>query len=251
MKRAVVFPDQHYPIHDVKAMNVAHQVLEKVKPDIFINLGDVGEWESVSSHKYKKKKRPPLEFILPNVEQEVEYVNKELDKVDAILDKVGCKERHICQGNHDEWLDKFVEENPYLDHLTFRKACYWDKRGFKFKKYNEVLTIGKLSFIHGAYTGPTHAKKHLESYGTNLLYGHVHDLQRYSMTRLKDGTISAWSLGCLKDMRAEKNTWLRGRLNNWNHAVAIIDFWKNGNFAVQIVEIVKGKAVLNGKEIIG
>jgi|TARA_R110002051_G_scaffold190925_3_gene259777 predicted phosphodiesterase len=251
MKRAVVFPDQHYPIHDVKAMNVAHQVLEKVKPDIFINLGDVGEWESVSSHKYKKKKRPPLEFILPNVEQEVEYVNKELDKVDAILDKVGCKERHICQGNHDEWLDKFVEENPYLDHLTFRKACYWDKRGFKFKKYNEVLTIGKLSFIHGAYTGPTHAKKHLESYGTNLLYGHVHDLQRHSMTRLKDGAISAWSLGCLKDMRAEKNTWLRGRLHNWNHAVAIIDFWKNGNFAVQIVEIVKGKTVLNGEEIVG
>ena len=243
MKRAVVFPDQHYPIHDVKAMNVAHQVLEKVKPDIFINLGDVGEWESVSSHKYKKKKRPPLEFILPNVEQ--------LDKVDAILDKVGCKERHICQGNHDEWLDKFVEENPYLDHLTFRKACYWDKRGFKFKKYNEVLTIGKLSFIHGAYTGPTHAKKHLESYGTNLLYGHVHDLQRHSMTRLKDGAISAWSLGCLKDMRAEKNTWLRGRLHNWNHAVAIIDFWKNGNFAVQIVEIVKGKTVLNGEEIVG
>jgi predicted phosphodiesterase len=251
MKRAVVFPDQHYPIHDVKAMNVAHQVLEKVKPDIFINLGDVGEWESVSSHKYKKKKRPPLEFILPNVEQEVEYVNKELDKVDAILDKVGCKERHICQGNHDEWLDKFVEENPYLDHLTFRKACYWDKRGFKFKKYNEVLTIGKLSFIHGAYTGPTHAKKHLESYGTNLLYGHVHDLQRHSMTRLKDGAISAWSLGCLKDMRAEKNTWLRGRLHNWNHAVAIIDFWKNGNFAIQIVEIVKGKTVLNGEEIVG
>ena len=198
MKRAVVFPDQHYPIHDVKAMNVAHQVLEKVKPDIFINLGDVGEWESVSSHKYKKKKRPPLEFILPNVEQEVEYVNKELDKVDAILDKVGCKERHICQGNHDEWLDKFVEENPYLDHLTFRKAYKWDERGFKFKKYNEVLTIGKLSFIHGAYVTPTHAKKHLESYGCNLMYGHTHDLQRYSMTRLQDGAISSYTKGSAK-----------------------------------------------------
>jgi predicted phosphodiesterase len=251
MKRAVVFPDQHYPIHDVKAMNVAHQVLEEVKPDIFINLGDVVEGDSVSSHRWKKKKRPPLEYQLPLIEQEVEDVNKELDKVDAILDKVGCKERYICQGNHDQWYDFFVEENPYLDHLTFRKAYKWDERGFKFYEYNKVLTIGKLSFIHGAYTGPTHAKKHLESYGTNLLYGHVHDLQRYSMTRLKDGTISAWSLGCLKDMRAEKNTWLRGRLNNWNHAVAIIDFWKNGNFAVQIVEIVKGKAVLNGKEIVG
>jgi len=251
MKRAVVFPDQHYPIHDVKAMNVAHQVLEKVKPDIFINLGDVGEWESVSSHKYKRRKQPPLEFILPHVEQEVVEVNKELDKVDAILDRVGCKERFILAGNHDLWLDSFVESHPYLEEYIFRNACRWDQRGYEYRTFNEVLTIGKLSFIHGAYTGPTHAKKHLESYGTNILYGHVHDLQRYSMTRMKDGAISAWSLGCLKDMRAEKNTWLRGRLHNWNHAVAIVDFFDNGNFAVQIVEIIKGRTVLNGKEIVG
>ena len=40
MKRAVVFPDQHYNIHDVKAMNVAHQVLKKIKPDIVLVHGD-------------------------------------------------------------------------------------------------------------------------------------------------------------------------------------------------------------------
>ena len=251
MKRAVVFPDQHYCVHDVKAVNVALQVLEKANPDIFVNLGDVGEWESVSAHRYKRRKRPPLEYILPLVDKEISQVNKELDRVDAILDKVGCKERYICQGNHDEWLDKFVEENPYLEEYMFRQACHWDERGFKFYPYNKVLSIGKLSFIHGAYTGPTHAKKHLESYGTNLIYGHTHDLSRFSMTRMRDGAISSWSLGCLKDMRPEKNTWLRGRLTNWNHAVAVVDFWKNGNFAVQIVEIVKGKAVYNGEELIG
>ena len=38
MKRAVVFPDQHYPLHDVKAVNVALQVLEIARPDIFVNL---------------------------------------------------------------------------------------------------------------------------------------------------------------------------------------------------------------------
>ena len=252
MKRAVVFPDQHYPIHAVKAMNVALQVLEKAKPDIHINLGDVGEFESVSSHKYKTRKRPPLELQLPLIDQDIADVNKELDKVDAILDKVGCKERYICQGNHDQWLDRFcLEEAPYLEEYMFREACRWDDRGYKYYPHNKPLTIGKLSFIHGAYTGPTHAKMHLEKYGCNLMYGHVHDLQRHSMTRMRDGAISSWSLGCLKDMRPEKNTWLRGRLHNWNHAVAIIDFWKNGNFAVQIVEIVKGKAVLNGEELIG
>ena len=71
MKRAVVFPDQHYPIHDVKAVNVALQVIEQAKPDMFINLGDVGEWESVSGHRWKRRKRPPLEYILPLVDKEI------------------------------------------------------------------------------------------------------------------------------------------------------------------------------------
>ena len=65
------------------------------------------------------------------------------------------------------------------------------------------------------------------------------------------GWVDGWSLGCLKDCSPEKNTWLRGRLNNWNHAIAIVDFWKNGNFTVKVIEIVNGRAVINGEEIVG
>ena len=43
MKRAIVIPDQHFPIHDEEAVNVTLQAIEYVKPEIFINLGDVGE----------------------------------------------------------------------------------------------------------------------------------------------------------------------------------------------------------------
>ena len=48
-KRAIVIPDQHFPIHDPKAVNVTLKAIEIVKPDIFINLGDVGEWGTVSA----------------------------------------------------------------------------------------------------------------------------------------------------------------------------------------------------------
>ena len=65
------------------------------------------------------------------------------------------------------------------------------------------------------------------------------------------GWVDGWSLGCLKDCSPEKNTWLRWRLNNWNHAIAIVDFWKNGNFTVKVIEIVNGRAVINGEEIVG
>ena len=59
-KRALVIPDQHYPIHDDAAVNVVLKAIEIIQPNLFINLGDVGEWESVSMWQWKRKKKPPL-----------------------------------------------------------------------------------------------------------------------------------------------------------------------------------------------
>jgi predicted phosphodiesterase len=224
--------------------------IKRIKPDIFINLGDVGEWETVSAWRYKGKKLPPLEYQIPLIDSEIEKVNEGIDQIDTVLDEVKCKKRYICAGNHDEWLDAFVERYPYMDEYTFKKACKWKERGYKYLSYNEPLKIGKLTFIHGAYATTYHAKKHLECYGENIIYGHVHDFQRHTLTKL-GGTIGAWSLGCLKDMSREKNKWLRGRLHNWNHGFAIIDWFKNGTFKVEVVEIIKGRTTLWGDVIEG
>jgi predicted phosphodiesterase len=251
MKRAIVIPDQHFPIHDENALKVVLKAIEFVKPDIFINLGDVGEWESVSAWAYKRRKRPPIEYQLVEMKQEIKAVNKCLDRIDRVLDKIKCKSRFILAGNHDEWLDAWVEENPFLDQYTFRNACKWDERGYDYRRYNEVLSIGKLNFIHGAYTTATHAKKHLDAYGANIVYGHTHDIQRYSHTKLDDDGIAAWSMGCLKDMSAENNTWLKGRLHNWNHAFGVITWFDDGLFQLETIEIVKGKCSVWGKIIKG
>ena len=249
-KRAFVIPDQHFPIHDEKAVKVTLKAIKIVKPDIFINLGDVGEWSSVSQWQWKRKRKPPLEHQLPIIDKEIEEVNYQIDRFDRALDKVKCKKRYICAGNHDEWLDGFVNEYPYMKDYTFKKACKWKERGYKYYSWNEPLKIGKVTFIHGAYITVHHAKKHLQAYGENIIYGHVHDIQRFTHTRL-GGTIAAWSLGCLKDMSPEKNTWLHNRLHNWNHAFGIVDWFKNGDFKVEIIEIINGRTTLWGDVIKG
>tara|TARA_R100000789_G_scaffold13284_1_gene17065 strand:- start:45 stop:521 length:477 start_codon:yes stop_codon:yes gene_type:complete len=157
----------------------------------------------------------------------------------------------MLQGNHDEWLDRFVEKFPYLKEYTFRKACKIDERGYKYYPHNKPLKIGKINFIHGVYATVYHAKKHLEAYGSNICYGHTHDVQRHTLTKLDSGTIAAWAMGCLKDMSSEKNKWLRGRLHNWCHAFGIITWHNNGDFQVETIDIQKGKAFVWGKEIIG
>ncbi len=107
MRRAIVIPDTHFPIHDESAVKVVLKAIEFVKPNIFINLGDVGEWESVSAWQYKRRKRPPIEYQLREMVTEIKEVNKCIDRFDKVLDKIKCKERYILAGNHDEWLDSW------------------------------------------------------------------------------------------------------------------------------------------------
>ena len=70
-KRYIVTPDKHFPLHDPKAISIVKQAIEIIKPDGYIDLGDAGEFSSVSHWQWKKKKRPPLEYQLP-------YIYKEL-----------------------------------------------------------------------------------------------------------------------------------------------------------------------------
>jgi len=249
-RRAVVIPDQHYPLHDKKAVSCVHKALRIIKPDIFINLGDVGEWSSVSHWSWKKKKKPPLEYLLPHIKKEIKQVNDGINKMTMVLDHVGCDERYVLTGNHDMWLNQFVEAHPYLDGYTFEKACKWEERGYTVLPHNQPLVIGKLALIHGAYVCVHHAKKHLQQYGMSIMYGHTHDIQRFTHTR-HDNSIGAWSMGCLKSMTPENNEWLQGRLHNWGHCFGIVDFFPDGNFKVEVVEIVNGRTTVWGEVING
>ena len=254
VKRAFVTPDKHAPLHDKAAISVVTQAIELVKPDIYIDLGDLGEWGSVSHWQWKRKKKPPLEYIIPEIDKDVKAVNELLDDIDESLDKVGCEEKYMIAGNHDEWLDMFVAEHPYLPQYMFPKAVKLDDRGYKYYPAGlppeEWLKVGKLHFYHGHHkSGLHHAKAHLQL-GGNVMYGHHHSLQQASVTHI-DGPKSAWSLGCLKDMSHEKNKWLKGRAISWAHAFAVIDFFKGGLFTVHIVQIINGKTSLWGELIDG
>jgi hypothetical protein len=217
-KRGIITPDKHFPLHDQKAINCVIKAIKIIKPDFYVDLGDVGEFSSVSSWQWKKKKRPPLEYQIPFVEEEIIKVNAGLDTIDEALDKVNCKEKYFTQGNHDEWLDRFVTENPYLTQFKCKTALKMDERGYKFYPAGKYLKIGRMNYYHGHhFSGMSHTRNHLLRLGANVMYGHHHDLQQSSVTHL-DGVKSAWSLGCLKDMAADKNSWLGNRQHNWAHA---------------------------------
>ena len=251
VKRAVITPDKHAPLHDVKAINVVKKAIEIVKPDVYVDLGDLGEWGSVSHWQWKRKKKPPVEYIIPRIDKDVEAVNGLLDDIDESLDKAGCKVKHVCAGNHDEWVDHFVQEYPYLDKYLFKDSCKFKERGYSFHEAGKYLKIGKLYYYHGHhFGGQYHASNHLRKLGCNIMYGHHHSMQQDSVTHM-DGAKSAWSIGCLKDMDSDKNKWLGGRQHKWAHAFAIVDYYSGGHFTVHPIQIIKGSASLWGELIKG
>ena len=251
VKRAIVTPDKHFPTADDAAIKCVTQAIEIIKPDMYIDLGDVGEWHGASHWQWRKKKRPPLEYQLPFINQDITDVNERMDRIDEALDKAGCKKKHMLEGNHDDWMNRFVEEHPYLPGLKFKDAVKLKERGYKYHKCGDYLKIGKLAFYHGHhFAGVHHTRNHLLRLGANVMYGHHHDIQQTSVTHL-DGQKSAWSIGCLKDMSKDENAWLGGRKHNWSHAFAVVDFYNKGLFTVHVVQIINGKTALWGELIDG
>ena len=229
VKRAVVTPDKHFPLADMSAISCLKQTIEIVKPDIYIDLGDVGEWHGASHWQWKRKKKPPLEHQLPFIDQDVKEVNAGMDWIDESLDKVNCKEKYMIEGNHDDWMNSFVSEHPFMKGYRFNECVRLKQRGYKYYPAGKFLKIGKLHFYHGHhFSGVQHTRNHLIRLGANVMYGHHHDLQQSSVTHM-DGVKSAWSI----------------------HAFAIVDFFAKGHFTVHVIQIIDGETSLWGELIKG
>ena len=97
VKRVIVTPDNHFPLHDQPAINCLKKTIEIVKPDAYVDLGDVGEWEAFSHWKFKRRKAPPLEYLIKEFDKDVKDVNDGMDQIDESLDKANCKEKHITE----------------------------------------------------------------------------------------------------------------------------------------------------------
>ncbi len=250
-KRGIIIPDSHVPLHDEAATNCVLKAIEITKPNVAIFLGDIGEWDSVSSWKYKRRKRPPVEYIIKDIEKDAEVVNNFLDKFDESFNKINLTNKHVLMGNHEIWLNNFVEEHPYLTKYLPENVMRLKERKYKWLPYGKFMSIGKLHFYHGGHhAGVYHARQHVVHLGVNVMYGHNHDVSRESLARL-DGVHAGFCIGCIKECCSDSNKWLRGKSMNWGHSFAIIDWNTDGTFRADIVDITNGQTNLWGVSING
>lgn len=238
--RIVVQPDTHVPTFDTYAMSVFCSFLKSYKPHGLINLGDFMEMGSVSHWGTNGDK-----------------FSNELTVGKKLLKEIGeaagnqCIFKRFIIGNHEDWLNQYLKERaPELGNLEEHGANLSIEGllglkdfGYRVIPLNEILRVGDAHFIHGYYTGVSHAKKHLDVFGVNTYYGHLHDVQSYSGVSVK-GVHEAMSLGCLRTLQAE---FLKGKPSNWSHSFGIFEFRYDGSYTRYVPIIVNGQFSFNGK----
>jgi hypothetical protein len=220
--------------------------LEIIKPDTFVNLGDCGEFNSLSSFKGVKSTLPDM---LDHLHEDVLAANEGLDKWDSVLDKIGCKERHFIQGNHEERLDRLTDEIPHLVKAgyTTKGLLRLGERGYKYHPYGTYVKFGRLNIVHGGhFATKNHAAQTLVNCGKSVLYGHFHSMAVARMSSL-DGDIGAWCVGCVAKLSARFN---KGRPVGWAHGFATVHVRANGDFQVTVHDIIKGRVNVWGREVV-
>jgi hypothetical protein len=243
--RVLVQPDTHVPEHDEIAVQAFLNFAEWYKPHGYINLGDFMEMGSVSHWDAKDSK--PRRFA-----PELKAAKDMLKKIDTAMGPQ-CVYKRFLIGNHEDWLDQYLVNRAVELYDGLEDAAGVSLRiqdllglrdlGYRTVPLNEVLRLGDLHFIHGYYTNKYHAFKHLEVFGCNLMYGHLHDVQTYTGVSVK-GVHESMSIGCLRLLNAP---FMKGRPNNWSHAFGIVEYRIDGTYTRYVPIIVDGKFSYNGK----
>lgn len=242
-KAYLAVADVHIPNQNDPAINAVLQLMDDVPFDGFLNVGDFMDMAPVSHWLHDKKNRRALEK--KRLKEDYIIGNTLLDEFDKRLPQ-GCDKRY-WYGNHERFYYDFIEQYPQLEGLFDPSSMLHLKdRGYKvYEDIGHIERMGRLSICHGAYHGVNYVKKHIDEFKTNVLFADIHSPRfRLEPSAAKEIAIAGYCIGCLCDMNP---SYMQGRPHKWSHGFAIIYFYDNGFFDIDLKRIVKGTFVYNGK----
>lgn len=207
-------PDMHLPWVDAGALSSVYLAIEREKPDVVCQLGDLYDMHSQS--------RFPRSHDICTPKEELAEARQGAESFWVNCRKLASKKARFIQilGNHDDRPSKRVAEKyPEIasllgiDHL------------FKFPGVESVLdsrselTIDGVVFTHGHFT--RHGQ-HAAYYCRSVVHGHTH---RGNVTFQKLHGKVIWELDCghVADENAEPLQYTPTKTTRWTLGYGIVD----------------------------
>lgn len=237
----LVAGDIHIPEHDEIALKSIFKLMDDIKFNGNILLGDIMDL-SVISH-WNENKRRTLEG--KRLKEDYIIGNVILDEFDKRLPK-NCDKRFFY-GNHELWEKSLVEKLPSLEGLfNPTTELHLKERGYiVYENENHIERINQLDFTHGLYTSVNYVQKHLIELKTNILFAHLHSQrERYSSSAARKLSMAGYCLGCLCHKSPD---FMKNRPNRWTSGFGVVYFYPDGYFDVKLIRIINGRFIFDGK----
>jgi len=176
----------------------AGRMAKDVKADKVICMGDFASMESMSSYDKKKKS-----FEGRRYRKDVDHTHDALNKFNKGLGKYK-PEMHMLLGNHEDRIDRMVEENPELEGaMSIDDLCY-PEYGWHTYDYRLPVFLDGVCYSHNfpsgvmgtAISGENVARSLLNKNKVSSTVGHSHLLD-YAVAATPSGKkMMALCAGC-------------------------------------------------------
>jgi predicted MPP superfamily phosphohydrolase len=250
VKKFVALYDLHYgyerknghkvALHDPKAMDLALRFTTDFQPDVIILGGDILDCGAISHHNKNKPGRTEGLRILSDGQECARTFIEPLNRIE------GAKKVYIT-GNHEDWLQDLVDEQPALEGLVSLQSLL-PLNDWTVIPQGEHFNLGKLSFVHGdQLAGGEHvAKSAVITAERNIRFGHHHTYQVYTKSSFLDykNAKNGIAVPCLCTRTPKYG---EGKANRWQQGINYGYVWPDGTFADQVSLIVNGRMVADGR----
>lgn len=176
--------------------------IEDKRPDVIIDIGDWGDFDSIGKYSKGTKAAWGLSFK-EDVECFKDATKRAFERIGSIK---GYRPRIIrIGGNHEEGrIDKFVNENPELHGTVSLDLLEHRSYGARYVPFREVAVVDGIAYSHYFYDKDsrysiTNAKTLLQRKFMSCTWGHSHIRDMWEGVSADKRRIIALNAGCFLD----------------------------------------------------
>lgn len=210
----VAVPDLHFPFHSQKKLDLVYKKIEKIQPDVVVQLGDVLDMYAQAKFSKSHDVMTPKEEL----EAGLGYYQEFWATIKKTT-KRNCR-RVQLGGNHTDRPAKLAMEKApeLLPFLNIKKNFNLPGVEVHMDSRHELLIEGVL-YIHGWLSN---SFAHARYFNRPVVHGHLHSAGM-EMINMHEKVL--WSLNCgyLADPHALPLLYRATRTEKWVHGFGVID----------------------------
>ena len=213
----------------------AGKLARDLKPDTIVCMGDFSSLDSLSSYDKGKKS-----FEGRRYKKDIDHAHDALEKFNKGLN--GRRSRKVMLlGNHEDRIDRIVDETPELDGTISTKDLKFKEFGWEVIAYQEPVAIDGVHYCHNYPTGIMGKPISGDNVARSLLLknkvsstvGHCH-LFDYSMCTIPSGRkVLGLSAGCYLH---HKEDYARNTQRLWWSGLIVKRNVRQGEYDIETIE---------------